>query len=184
MDKALISMIENLKNNTGRSLEEWIEMVKAQNLEKHGAIIKYLKSEHNFTHGFANLVAHKTLQSDAGSAPDSNELIDKQYIGKEHFKPIYTTLLEKIKGFGPDVEVAPKNSYVSLRRKKQFAILQPATKSRFEVGLNLRDTTPEGMLEAINSANSMCSHKIILTNEKDINKEVFDWLKMAYDKAG
>lgn len=64
------TMIENLRKNTGKSLEEWIAIVKAGGFQKHGEIIKFLKESHGFTHGFANLVAHKAKGSDAGSAED------------------------------------------------------------------------------------------------------------------
>lgn len=176
-------MIENLYKNTGKTLAQWIETVKAQNIAKHGEIIKYLKENHAFTHGFANLVAHKAKETDAGSAENQDELITRQYSGKEHFKPVYDRLLSEIKAFGNDIEVAPKNAYVSLRRKKQFAILNPATKTRFEIGLNLKGQETTGKLEA-EKPNAMCSHKLSISGLQDIDEEVIGWLKKAYDAAG
>jgi len=183
MDKALLTMIENLQKNTGKTLEQWIGIVTKQNIAKHGEIIKYLKEKHGLTHGFANLIAHKSKGSDAGSAENQDDLIIKQYQGKEHFKPIYDKLIKEIARFGKDVEIAPKNTYVSLRRKKQFAILNPATKTRFEIGVNLKGQAPKGKLEAEKN-NAMCSHKINLNAITDIDKEVMDWIKTAYDHAG
>ncbi len=183
MDKALQTMIDNLQKNTGKTLEQWIDIVKKQNLAKHGDIMKFLKEKHQFTHGFANLVALKTKGADAGSAENQDDLIVKQYAGKEHLKPIYDKLLAAIQKFGKDIEVAPKNTYVSLRRKKQFAILNPATKTRFEVGINLKGQEAKGKLEAEKS-NAMCSHKINIADIKDIDKEVINWLQTAYDHAG
>lgn len=183
MDKATRTMIDNLHKNTGKSLEQWIEIVKSQNFAKHGEIIKFLKEQHEFTHGFANLVAHKANESDAGSADNQNDLITKQYQGKEHFKPFYEKLISEIQTFGNDIEIAPKNAYVSLRRKKQFATLNPATKTRFEIGINLKRQEPKGKLE-LEKPNAMCSHKINLADIKDIDKEVLEWIKIAYDNAG
>lgn len=183
MDKALLTMIENLQKNTGKTLEQWTDIVTKQNIAKHGEIIKYLKDKHGLTHGFANLIAHKSKGSDAGSAENQEELIVKQYQGKENFKPIYEKLIKEISKFGKDVEIAPKNTYVSLRRKKQFAILNPATKTRFEVGISLKGQEPKGKLEAEKS-NAMCSHKINITTLADLDKEVIEWIKSAYDKAG
>jgi len=184
MDKAELTMIENLQKNTGKSLQEWITLVQAKNFAKHGDILRFLKEEHNFTHGFANLVAHKAKGSDAGSVSDTNVLIDQQYSGKEHLRPLYDKLVAAIQALGSDVELAPKNAYVSVRRKKQFAMLTPATKTRFELGLNLKGQTAEGMLEAINSANAMCSHKINLSAESEISSEITGWIKAAYNQAG
>lgn len=184
MDKGTQTMIENLQKNTGKTLEQWIDIIKKQNFVKHGEIVKFLKEQYSLTHGFANFIAHKAQGSDAGSAENQDDLITKQYQGKEQLKAIYNKLMTEIQKFGKDVEIAPKNAYVSLRRKKQFAILQPATKTRFEIGINLKGQDAKGKLEAISSANSMCSHKINITDTKDIDKEVIEWLKTAYDNAG
>jgi predicted transport protein len=183
MDKATQTMIENLHKNTGKTLEQWIDIVKTQNFAKHGEVIKFLKEIHGLTHGFANLIAHKAKGSDAGSADNPGDLITKQYKGKEHFKSIYDKVISKIQTFGNDIEIAPKNSYVSLRRKKQFTTLYSATKTRFEIGINLKGQKPKGKLVA-EKPNSMCSHKINLTDIKDIDKEAIDWIKTAYDNAG
>ncbi len=183
MDKAAQTMIENLHKNTGKTLEQWTEIVRSQNFAKHGDIIKFLKETQGLTHGFANLIAHKARGSDAGSAVNQEDLITKQYQGKEHFKSVYDKLLSEIQTFGKDIEIAPKNTYVSLRRKKQFAILTPATKTRFEIGINLKGQEPKGKLEA-EKPSSMCSHRINLSGLKDIDKEVFDWIKTAYENAG
>lgn len=183
MEKAAQTMIDNLHKNTGKTLEQWIEIVKAQSFEKHGEILKFLKEKHGLTHGFANLIAHKAKGSDAGSAKNQNDLITKQYQGKEHFKPIYDKLISEIQTFGDDIEIAPKKSYVSLRRKKQFALLNPATKTRYEIGINLKGQASTGKLEA-EKPNAMCSHKINVADINDIDKEVLDWVKMAYENAG
>lgn len=184
MDKGTQTMIENLHKNTGKTLEEWIEVVKKESLSKHGEVMKFLKEQHSLTHGFANLIALKAKGSDAGSAENQDDLIKRHYQGKEHFKPLYEKLIIEIQKFGKDIEIAPKNAYVSLRRKKQFAILQPITKTRFEIGINLKGQEPKGKLEAINSSNAMCSHKINLTNMEDIDQEVIEWIKTAYNNAG
>jgi predicted transport protein len=157
--------------------------VKTQDFAKHGEIMKFLKEEHGHSHGFANLIAHKAKGSDAGSAENQDDLIVKQYQGKEHLKPIYDKLISEIRTFGNDIEIAPKNAYVSLRRKKQFALLNPATKTRFEIGINLKGHEPKGRLEG-EKPNAMCSHKIKLADIKDIDQEVVQWLELAYENAG
>lgn len=183
MDKASQSMIDNLFKNTGKTLDQWIPIVQKESFAKHGEIIKFLKDKHGLTHGFANLIAHKSRGSDSGSADNPDDLISRQYQGKEHFKPVYEKLISQISSLGSDIEIAPKNAYVSLRRRKQFVTLQAATKTRFEIGINLKGQDAEGILEA-EKPNSMCSHKIKITELSDIDKEVLDWIKSAYDNAG
>jgi len=184
MDKAGNSMIENLAKNTGKSLEEWIKIIKANGFTKHGEMMKFLKGEHGLTHGFANMIALKARKADAGSAENTDDLITAQYKGKEQLKAIYDALMKEITTFGKDVEIAPKKAYVSLRRKKQFALLKPATKTRFEIGLNIKGQESEGKLDKITKANSMCSHQINITSEELPDKEVIQWLKAAYEQAG
>ena len=184
MDKGTQTMIDNLYKNTGKTLEQWIDIVNKENFAKHGEIMKFLKETQGLSHGFANLVALKTKGSDAGSAENQDDLITKQYQGKEHLVPVYQKIMSEIEKFGNDIEIAPKNAYVSLRRKKQFALLQPATKTRFEIGIILKGQEAQGKLEAINTANAMCSHKINVASVNDVDAEVFDWLKKAYENAG
>lgn len=183
-NQALQSIIQNLREKTGKSLEKWVDIVKARNLEKHGQIVKFLKSEHEFTHGYANLVAHRVLNPVTATGGDNNDLIENQFSGKEHFRPLFDEILGIVKSFGEDVEIAPKKATVSLRRKKQFALLKPATKSRFEVGINLKEHPAKGMLEETKASNAMCSHVIKLTVDDKVNDELISWLKKAYDEAG
>lgn len=182
VDKALQTMIENLQKNTGKSLEEWIAIVKSENLAKHGQIVKFLKETHWFTHGFANMVAHRANESDASSIPDSVDLIAEQYKGKENLKPIYDALIKEINSWGEDFEIAPKKANVSLKRKKQFAVVGPATKTRFEIGLMLKGEEATARLEA-EKPNAMCTHKIKISSVDELDAEVYTWLRKSFDKS-
>ena len=176
-------MIDSLKEKTGKDLSAWIKVVNKSGLEKHGEIVKHLKTDHGFTHGYANLVAHKARQSDAGSSAE-DDLITAQYSEpKENLRPIYDELIKEISKFGEDVELAPKKAYVSIRRKKQFAIIQPSTKTRVDVGINLKGTEPTGRLEASGSFNIMVSHRVKVEDKSHVNKELIGWLKKAYESA-
>lgn len=182
MDTAQQTMIDNLHKNTGKTLAQWIAIVTKENFAKHSDIIMFLKEKHQFTYGFANLVAHKAKKSDAGSVKNTAELITSQYQGKEQLKPFYDALIAEIVSFGNDIEIAPKKTYVSLRRKKQFALLKPATKTRFEIGINLKGQEPTGILVA-EKPNAMCSHIIKITERNEINTELLNWLQKAYENA-
>jgi hypothetical protein len=183
-DDAAAAMIANLPEQTGRSLEQWITVVKKSGLAKHGEIVKMLKSEHGVTHGYANLIAHKTRGSDAGSASSGDDLVDAQYSGdKADLRPIYDRLAGAVSGFGKDVEFAPKKAYVSLRRSKQFGLIQPSTKTRVDVGINLKGRPAGERLEASGSFNAMVSHRVRVTAAKEVDAELIAWLREAYDQA-
>ena len=175
------SMLKNLQEKTGKSLEEWVSIVRTTRLSKHKEIIEYLKSEHGFTYGFANLVAHKARGSDAGSVENVQDLIDAQYSGaKAHLRPVYDAVIAMIKTFGEDVEIAPKKSYVSLRRKKQFALIQPSTKDRVDVGINNKEANTTPRLELSGSFNQMVSHRVRISAISDVDDELKSWLHQAY----
>jgi predicted transport protein len=182
MEKAVATMLEKLKEKTGRSLNEWATLISEAKLTKHGEIVKFLKETHGVTHGYASEIALKALASDADSATDTDALIVSQYKGKEHLKPFYDHLIAQISAFGGDFEIAPKKTYVSLKRKKQFVMLNPASKTRFEIGFNLKGVEPKGKLEA-EKPNGICSHKISVSTIDELDDEVIGWIKMAFDKA-
>ena len=184
IDKATQTQITNIEKNTGKKLEEWITIVNNSGFAKHGELVNFLKDKHGFTHGNANTVVHFAKQSHAGAAENSDDLITEQYKGKENLKPWYDKIMAEINKFGKDVEVAPKKAYVSLRRKKQFALIQPSTKDRLDVGLNIKGVAPSGMVEDGSKWNAMCTHRIKITDEKIIGKELIGWIKQAYEQAG
>jgi predicted transport protein len=110
--------------------------------------------------------------------------VDQQYAGtKAALRPIYEKLLGAIKAFGKDIEVSPKKAYVSLRRGKQFAIIQPSTATRLDVGINLKGTEPTERLELSGSFNAMVTHRVRVTALGDVDKELLAWLKKAYEAS-
>lgn len=184
-DAALQSMIVSLQAKTGRSLTDWVKVATRSGLQKHGAIVALLKKDHGITHGYANLIAHSTLRSDAASVAEQGvDLVAAQYSGaKAGLLPIYDALARKVQAFGKDVELAPKKAYVSLRRSRQFGLLQPSTATRLDVGLNLKGVPARGRLEASGSFNSMCTHRVRVESVKDVDADLVSWLKDAYDQA-
>jgi predicted transport protein len=184
MDKATQTQIDNIEKNSGKKLEEWIAIVNKSGFEKHGELVNFLKEKYGFTHGNANVVVHSARQSHAGAVENSDDLVADQYKGKEHLRTWYDKIMKEILKFGNDIEVAPKKAYVSLRRKKQFAILQPSTKERLDVGLNIKGVQPSGDVTASGSWNAMCTHRIKVEDEKRINKDLIQWIRQSYDQAG
>jgi hypothetical protein len=177
------SMIANLEDKTGKDLAGWLEITRASGLEKHGQIVKLLKSDHGMTHGYANMVAHETLRAGA-EQPTENDLVDSQYSGpKADLRLIYDALIQELSKFGGDLEVAPKKAYVSLRRNKQFGLIQPSTKTRVDVGINLKGAEPTERLEASGSFNAMVSHRVRLAGPDEVDSELVGWLKEAYEAS-
>lgn len=183
LKQAVLNQVKNLEEKTGKKMEEWIKIANSSGFEKHGEILNFLKTAHGIGHGYANMVVHYAKQSHAGAESGETDWIAEQYKGKEDIKAWYDKLMNAVNALGKDVEISPKKAYVSLRRKKQFAIIQPATKTRLDVGLNIKGLTPSGKLAASGSWNAMCTHRIKIEDEKEIDKVLIGWIKQAYDQA-
>lgn len=176
------TMIANLEAKTGRSLDASIASARASGHQKHKALVDWLKAEHDLGHGYANLVAHKTFQSDAGSS-DGDDLVTAMFAGsKAAIRPVYDRLIGVLADLD-GVELAPKKGYVSLRRSKQFGLAQPSTKDRLDLGLNLKGLDPTARLEASGSFNAMVSHRVRLATPDEVDEEVATWIRQAWARA-
>lgn len=184
IDPQLQTMIDNTPAKTGKSLDQWFQLITAAGLTAHGEIMKLLKGQHGVTHRYANTIAILFRQRAAGGPPPEEDLVEAQYSGpKAGLRPIYDAVLAAAAGFGADVEVAPKKSYVSLCRSKQFAIVQAVTRTRVDLGLNLKHVEPADRLEGGNVFSGMCTHRVRLTSVDDFDAEMAGWLRQAYEQA-
>ena len=179
MDKALQTMISNMPEKTGKSLEEWKAILKAKSFTKHSEGVNFLKKEHQVTHGFANTIV--TLAKEEHQAHIN--LVEAQYKGKEALFPIYEKLLEAIKPFGNDITITPKKTSVSIIRKRQFVLVKPATKTRIDLGLKLKDKPTTDRLGNSGPFGTMCTHRVQITSTSEIDAQLIDWMKEAYLKA-
>lgn len=179
LDDAVQTQIRNIERGTGRSMTAWVALVKASGAKRHSEIVAWLKTKHHFSHGNANLVA---LQAKRGSATGGgDELVDAIYSGtKARLRPFHDRVIKLARGFGADVELAPKQAYVSLRRSKQFGTVGPGPRGQLEVGLNLPGVKSLGRLE---SASGMCTHRVRLASIDELDTEVIGWLRKAYERG-
>jgi hypothetical protein len=186
LDKAIQTQLDNIQKKTGMSLAELSSFVKNSGLSKHGEIRDMLKEKLGLGHGDANTLVHVILESDGARAAEgksADTVLDEIYSGaKSSLRPIHEALMKHILGFG-DFEIAPKKGYVSLRRKKQFAMIGPKTNTRFEVGINAKDL-PQNARLLEQPKGSMCNYIVSLTNAMEVDAEVIAWLKTAFEGAG
>ena len=183
MDEMVKKMFTSIQEKYGYPVEYWVRVLEESGLEKHGERVNHLKKEHGFTHGFANLVAHEAKNRNPESKPASgDELVDTMFKGKEVYRKFYESIIEHVKSFGDDVEIAPKKNYVSLRRDVQFAILQPSSGKRFDIGLVIKEHDTSSM-EPAGSFNTMCTHRIRIEDGSMPDTKIIQALKDAYDEA-
>jgi hypothetical protein len=186
MDKAMQTQLANIESRTGKTLGELTAIVRQSGLTKHGEIRDLLKRDLGMGHGDANTLVHYALASDGASqAADrsADEVLDGIYTGaKAALRPIHGKVMAEVERFG-EFDVAPKKAYVSLRRKKQFATVGPATNTRVEVGLNMKGVPGTARLEAL-PPGGMCQYRVKLTTPDEVDGELIAWIRQAYDQAG
>lgn len=184
IDEATQTQIRNIETQTGKTLDALIQSGLATGKEKHSELRQFFQDEYGLTYGNANTVAILTRDKMKGTAGEEENFVDAQYDGKKlALRPIYDALTAAVLKFGDDVEISPKRTYVSLRRNKQFAIVQPTTATRVDVGINLKDVPPGDRLEASGSFNSMVSHRVRVAHVADVDDELLGWLHQAYEQA-
>ncbi len=184
VQQAWDSMVRNLVEKTGKSIDQWVKIARTAGATKHGELVNFLKSKHGLTHGYASMVAFRTIEGPKDVGSGGEDSLAAQYgDDKAALRPIYDAVIAAVSRFGDDVEVSPKKAYVSLRRKKQFAILQPSTRTRLDVGLSLGKTKPAGRLETSGSFSAMVSHRVRIESEREVDAELIQWLRTAYESA-
>jgi predicted transport protein len=185
LDKAVSTQMANIEKRTGKSMSELMAIVRGSALSKHGELVKMLKTDLGMGHGDANLVVHFALKPDEQnmvSEQSTQQILDGLYSGpKEKLRPIHDKLMVAIHKFG-GFEEAPKKTYISYRRKKQFAMIGPATNTRVEVGLNVKGLeATERLLEQ--PPGRMCNYIVKLTDAKEVDPELIGWIRAAYESA-
>jgi len=186
LDQAIQTQLNNIQKKTGMSLKELSRFVLKSGLSKHGEIREMLMAKLGLSHGDANSLVHAVFESDgtrAAAGKSADAVLDEIYSGaKSGFRPIHEALMKHIVKFG-EFEIVPKKGYVSLRRKRQFAMIGPKTNTRFEVGINAKDLKKNVRL-AEQPKGSMCNYIVSLTEAKDVDAELIAWIKSAFEGAG
>lgn len=185
LDQAVQTQINNIQNKSGMSFSELSSFIKKSGLTKHGEIRDMLKEKLGLGHGDANTLVHAVFESDgtrAAQGKSNDAVLDEIYSGaKAGFRPIHERLMKEINKFG-EFEIVPKKGYVSLRRKKQFAMIGPKTNTRFEIGINAKDLKKNARLLE-QPKGSMCNYIVNVTDAKEVDSELIAWIKSAFEGA-
>jgi len=188
LDQARDTQLRNIEAKTGKSLAELRSVIEASGLSKHGEIRTMLMKKLALGYGDANSLVHFALSSDGQSAAKTSgasieDSAAEIYSGtKAPLKPIHDAVMAAVAALGA-FEAVPKKGYVSLRRKKQFAMVGPGTKSRLEVGLNMKDVKATPRLVSL-PPGGMCQYKVYLVRASEVDKELVAWIRRAYDASG
>ena len=184
-EEGIAAQVRNIETRYGKPMAEWFDLIAASGLAKHTEVVAMLKAEYGMAHGAAHRVSLLARQATAPAPASAAGALDALYTGKKaDLRPLHDQLMTVISAFGTDVSTVPKKGYLSVRRKKQFAMIQPSAAGRLDVGMILRGIPAAGRLEPAGSFNALFTHRVRVTSPDDIDATLTEWLHAAYTTAG
>ena len=178
---------DSITAKTGKTPDELIELARAEGLVapgvKAGQVVAWLKNNYGLGHGHAMAIV-ATIKHETQPRASADQKVDRHFSGKRAgWRPVYDGLAEKVGAFGPDTDVHPGATYLSLRRAgKKFAIVQ-VTADRLDIGIKLKDAPTDERFEAAGSWNQMVTHRVRIHQPEQVDGELLTWLGRAYASA-
>ena len=174
--------LDTIKAKTGKTPADFRKLAAKKGMTKYPELVSWLKSDFGLGHGHANVIAHEIINADAPKVTQ-DEAIAKLFAGKkEKWRKPYDTLAAKLSKFGTDVTVGTTSAYISLLRNgKKFGIVMPSAAERLDIGIKFKGVAPTARLEVSGTWHNMVTHRVRITDPKQIDKELLAWLKQAYD---
>lgn len=184
--------IAELKQRTGRTLDEWMKFIKKEGPAGEKERRDWLKTKFGLGTNTAWWLAERSAgKGEEMGDPDAylkaaQKYVDEMFAGKkEHLRPLYDALLKLGLSIGKDVKACPCQTIVPLYRNHVFAQIKPTTQTRIDLGLALGDTkkTPKRLINTGgHEKKDRITHRFELTSASDIDDKVKRWLKVAYDR--
>ena len=181
-----------LTEESGRSMEEWLALVKKEGPKDEKSRREWLKTKHKLGTNSAWWIAERA--DGKGGEEDTPEAylksavryVEEQYAGpKEKLRAIYGELLRLGKSLGDDVKACPCKTIVPLYRRHVFAQIKPTTNTRIDLGFALthyKGKLPKRLIDTGGLAKKdRITHRIPITSMKEIDGEVKKWLVTAYE---
>ncbi len=119
------AVIENLPAKTGKTLEEWVRLVKNEAPADKKLRLDWLKNTYRLGHIQANIILSiadtgKSTYADAGS------LMQNLFAGENTgAAPLYQLMRKLAASIGSDIKVSVNRTYISFKRKQVFMTLKP-----------------------------------------------------------
>lgn len=180
------SYLNNIQAKTGKSPDDFKKLAAKKGLLKEGVkagdIVAWLKKDFQLGHGHA-MAIYVFFKGTKDKKEPVEVSIAKHFTGKKAvWKPVFEFLVTNIREFGDDITVAPTSTYLSiLRGTRKMAIFQ-FTAPRMDIGIKLKGVAATKRFEQAHTWNPMMTHRVRVTDGKQIDKELFNWLRSAYEQ--
>ncbi len=176
--------LDTIKAKTGKTPADFRKLAAKKGLTKYPELTAWLKTDFELGHGHANVIAHEIMNADALKVTEE-QAIAKLFAGKkEKWRKPYDKLIAKLSKFGADVSIGTTSTYISLLRNgKKFGIIMPSSADRLDLGIKFKGMKPVARLESAGTWHNMVTHRVRISDPKEIDREVLAWLKQAYAVA-
>lgn len=183
--------VAELKQKTGKTLEEWLAHIKKVGPKDEKARREWLKKEYGLGTNTCWWLAERAEgKGEEAGDPDLYLQAAEGYVeemfsgGKAGLRPLYNALLKLGLKTGKEANACPCQTIVPLYRNHVFAQIKPTTQSRIDMGFALGDMKPAGRLIDTGgfAKKDRITHRIPITSMEEIDDEVKHWLKVAYDR--
>lgn len=176
--------IQSVQSTTGKTMKEWIGIVKATGIAKQMELTNWFKENHGLNHLQASLLAGLCLNNGEPVYQNENALLENQFAKAIGLKPLYEKVSAGILANFPEAQLIVKKTYLSYTATREFAAIN-VKPQELRLGLDLGDQAFEGRLEKSKLSGPMprFTHMVVLTQENELDKEVFDWIKASYQRS-
>ena len=173
--------IDAVKTKTGKSPDDFRKLAAKKNFSKIGEVVAWLKADFELGHGHANAIAQLLLNADKFKAAPEDKLAAHFAGDKAKLRKPFDALAAKLAKFGADLTLLPNSTYINvLRGAKKIAIVQISTVDRIDIGIKLKEVAVTKRFEAAGAWNSMVTHRVRISDAKEIDAELLGLLKQAY----
>jgi hypothetical protein len=189
----LVTWLATLKEKTGRTLDEWLQLIEAQGPKGEKERRDWLKREHGIGNHLATWMAARSFGKGLEDAdPEAYLVAAERYVDdmfggdRAALRPLYDELLSLSLNLSDDVRACPGKTIVPLYRNHVFAQIKPAIKTRIDFGLALGDTPPQDRLVSTGGyeKKDRITHRIAVSRPEDIDGFLEKWLVIAYERDG
>jgi hypothetical protein len=185
------AILRNLKEKTGRSLEEWLALLQKEGPTSAKERRDWLKKKQALGNNTAWMIAERSVGKGFGGTDEKAYLVaapnyvETMFKGKEALRPAFDSLLKSALEQFPEIRVCPCATIVPLYRKHVFAQLKPATKTRLDLGLCLKGFTGQLSPRLVDTGGlqkgDRITHRFELGPEELPDAEMLNWMKIAYE---
>lgn len=176
--------IQTAKEKTGRTLDQWLPVVKKSGLSKQMEIANWLKTEHKMTHLQASLLAGLYLNDGKPVYQNESSLLENQFAKCEDMRPLFDAASEKILSIFHDAQLIPKKTYLSYTATREFAAINIKPKE-IRLGMDLGETEFNETVQKTKLSGPMprISHMAVITDMKQFDKKLMEYLQLSYNRT-